>query len=134
MEEENKVAFLDVMIIRSTNDTINTTFSENQQTQTFTDIHRFWILKYWPFPVMRYFTWKLELFSNILFMVVDIIGRNLCEVNNYPRKFVQKIITYNLHKKNSRDPNLTEGSNIKEIFINFMKWRTTNVKYSQLIR
>ena len=41
MEEENKVAFLDVMIIRSTNDTINTTFSENQQTQTFTDIHRF---------------------------------------------------------------------------------------------
>ena len=36
MEEENKLAFLDVMVIRNTDDTINTTFTENQQTQTFT--------------------------------------------------------------------------------------------------
>ena len=41
MEEENKLAFLDVMAIRNTNGTINKTVSGNQQTQTFaiTGIH-----------------------------------------------------------------------------------------------
>ena len=52
-------------------------------------------------------------------MVVDMIKRKLCKVNNYPRKFVQNITNYNLHKTNNIEPNLTEGNNSKEIFINF---------------
>ena len=36
MEEESKLTFLDVMVIRNTDDTINTTVTRNQQTQTFT--------------------------------------------------------------------------------------------------
>ena len=41
MEEEIKLAFLDVMAIRNTNDTFNTTFYRKPTTQTFklTDIH-----------------------------------------------------------------------------------------------
>ena len=38
--------------------------------------------------------------------------------NNYPKKFVQNIINCNLHKRNSIAPNLNEGNNSKEIFIN----------------
>ena len=63
---------------------------------------------------------------------LDIIKRNLCDVNNYSKKFVQNIIYYNLHKTNSIAPNLNEGSNNKGIFINLKcageKKRTTNVK------
>ena len=36
MEEKNKLPFLDVIVIRNTNKTINTTVYGNQQTQTFT--------------------------------------------------------------------------------------------------
>ena len=49
---------------------------------------------------------------------LDTIKYNLCEVNDYPRKFVQNIVNYNLHKRNSVVPNLNEGNNSKEIFIN----------------
>ena len=49
---------------------------------------------------------------------LNIIKHNLCEVNSYPSKFVQSIINYNLHKRNSIAPNLNEGNNNKEIFIN----------------
>ena len=49
---------------------------------------------------------------------LGIIRHNLCEVNNYPRKFVQNIINCNLHKRNNIAPNLHEGNNSKEIFIN----------------
>ena len=49
---------------------------------------------------------------------LDIIKRNLCDVNNYSRKFVENIIYYNLHKRNSIASNLNEGSNNKGIFIN----------------
>ena len=56
-------------------------------------------------------------------MVVDMIKRKLCKVNNYPRKFVQNITNYNLHKTNNIEPNLTEGNNSKEIFINFKQAR-----------
>ena len=31
---------------------------------------------------------------------------------------MENIINYNLHKINSKDPNLNEGNNSKEIFIN----------------
>ena len=49
---------------------------------------------------------------------LDTIKHNLCEVNDYPRKFVQDIINYNLHKRNNIDPNLNEGNNSKEMFSN----------------
>ena len=49
---------------------------------------------------------------------LDIIKHNLCDINNYPRKFVQNIINYNLHKRNSIAPNLNEGNISKEMFIN----------------
>ena len=42
----------------------------------------------------------------------------MCEVNDYPRKSEQNIIKYNLHKRNSIAPNLNEGNNSKETFIN----------------
>ena len=40
---------------------------------------------------------------------LDIIKQNLCDVNNYPRKFVQNIINYNLHKRNSIVPPKVNG-------------------------
>ena len=49
---------------------------------------------------------------------LDIIKHNLCEVNNYSRKFVHNYINYNLHQRNTIAPNLNEGNNSKEIFIN----------------
>ena len=49
---------------------------------------------------------------------LNIIKHNLCAVNNYPRKFVQSIINYNLHKENSIAPNLNERNNSEEIFSN----------------
>ena len=49
---------------------------------------------------------------------LDTIKHNLCEVNDYPRKFVQNIINYNLRKRNCVVPNLNEGNNRKKIFIN----------------
>ena len=49
---------------------------------------------------------------------LDIIKHKLCELNNYPRKFVQNIINYNLHKENIIAPNSNEGNNNKEVFIN----------------
>ena len=49
---------------------------------------------------------------------LETIKSNLYEVNGYPRKFEQNIIKYNLHKRNSIAPNLNEGNNSKETFIN----------------
>ena len=49
---------------------------------------------------------------------LDTIKHNLCEVNYYPRKFIQNVINYNLHKRNSIAPNLNEENNRKKIFIN----------------
>ena len=49
---------------------------------------------------------------------LDIIKRNLCDVNDYPRKFVKNVINDNLHKRNSIAPKLNEGQNRKEIVIN----------------
>ena len=36
---------------------------------------------------------------------LDIIKHNLCDVNNYSRKFVHNYINYNLHQRNTIAPN-----------------------------
>ena len=55
---------------------------------------------------------------------LDIIKHNLCEVNNYPRKFVQNIINCILHERHSIAPNLNERNNSNKIL--------TNLKYAGL--
>ena len=109
MKEENKLAFLDVTVIRNTNDSINTTVYRKPAN---TDIYISW---HSHSPLQ----WK-KTTANILLIQRAIkicsdrkfrwrSGHNLCEGNNYPRKFVQNILNYNLRKRNSIAP-----SQIKE--------------------
>ena len=79
-------------------------FIGNQQIQTFTltniHIHHHSGRKQQPtcqfkeklksVPIKKFLDEKL-----------DINKQNLCEVNNYPRKFVKNNINYNLRKRNS---------------------------------
>ena len=100
MKEENKLAFLDIMVISNTNGTINTTAYQKS-----TNIH-IYINWHIHFPLR----WK-ETAANVLIQRtiricsnkmltdedLDIIKYNLCDVNNYPRKIMQNISNYNLH-------------------------------------
>ena len=133
MEEENKLAFLDVMVIRNTNDTINTTVYRKP---TNVDIYINW---HSHSPLQ----WK-ETTANVLIQRAiticsdnkllneeqDIIKYDLCDLNSYPRKSLQNIINDNLHKRNSIALNLNEGTNSKEIFVNL---KYTGQKREQLL-
>ena len=109
------------MVIRNTNHTINTTASRKP---TNTDIHINWHshspLKWKKTTPHVLIQRAIKICSDKICLdeELDIIKHNLCDANNYPRKFVQNIINYNLHKRNSIAPNLNEGNNSKEIFIN----------------
>ena len=48
---------------------------------------------------------------------LDIIKHNLCEVNNYLRKFVKNIINYNLHKRNSHQHDFTKSFSAVKILM-----------------
>ena len=95
-------------------------FTGNQQTQTFTltgiHIHHYREEITASLLIQR----AIKICSDKKFLdeELNIIKHNLCDVNNYPRIFVQSIINYNLHKRNSIASNLNEGNNSKEIFIN----------------
>ena len=121
MEEENKLAFVDVMVIRNTNDTINTPVYRKP---TNTDIYINWHshsplqLKKTIANILIQRAIKICSDKKFLDEELDIIKHNLCEVNDYPRKFVKNIINDNLHKRNSIAPKLNEGKNRKEIIIN----------------
>ena len=121
MEKENKLTFLDVMVIGNTNDIINTTLYRKP---TNTDIYINWRShspmqwKKTTANVLIQRTIKICSREKFLHKKLDAIKHNLCEVNDYPRKFEQDIINYNLQKRNSIAPNLSEGNNSREIFIN----------------
>ena len=120
MGEENKLAFRDVMVIRNSNDTINTTV---YWTPAAKDIYINWrphSLLQWKKTTANVLIHRaIKICSDKKFFdeELDIIKHNLCGVNDYPRKFV-KNINYNLRKRSSIVPNLNEGNNSKEIFVN----------------
>ena len=120
IEEENKLAFLGVMVIRHTNDTTNTTvYRKPTNTDIYINCHSHSPIQ-WKKTTANVLTQraiKISFDKKFLVEELDIIKHNLCEVNNYPRKFVQNIISYNLHKRSSIAPNLNGGNNSKEIFI-----------------
>ena len=121
MEEENKLTFLDVMVIRNTNDTINTTvYRKPTNTVICINWHSHSPLLWKKTTANVLIQRGIKICSDEKFLdgELGIIRHNLCEVNNYPRKFVQNIINCNLHKRNNIAPNLHEGNNSKEIFIN----------------
>ena len=121
VEEENKLAFLDVMVIRNTNDAINTTvYRKPTNTDIYNNCHSHSPLQWKKTTANVLIQRSIKVCSDKKFLdeELDIIKHNLCEVNNYPRKSVQNIINYNLHKRNSIAPNLNEGNNSREIFIN----------------
>ena len=96
MEEEIKLAFFYVMVIRNTNDIINTTVYRKS---TNTDIYIIWRShspiqwKKTTANVLNQRSIKFYLNEKFLDEELDTIKHNLCEVNDYPRKFVQDIIT-----------------------------------------
>ena len=122
MDKENKLAFLDVMVSRNTNETINTVYCK----PTNKDIHINWhshsslLWKRATANVLIQRASRICSDKKVLGEKLDIIKQNLCRINNYPRKFVQNIRNYNLHKRNRTDPNITEGNNSKDIFIIFI--------------
>ena len=121
MEEENKLAFLDVMVIRNANDTINTTvYRKPTGTDIYINWHSHSPLQWKKTTANILIQRAIKICSDKKFLdeELDIIKHNLSEVNNYPRKFVQNIINYNLHKRNRITPKLNEENNSKEIFIN----------------
>ena len=121
MEEENKLAFLDMMVIRNTNDAINTTvYQKPPNPDIYINWHSHSLLQWKKTTANVLIQRAIKICSDKKFFdeELDIIKHNLCEVQNYPRKFVQNIIDYNLHKRNSIAPNLNEGNNSKAIFIN----------------
>ena len=96
MEENNKVLFVDdVIVIRNTNQTINTTV---YQKPTNTDIYINWhshsSLQWKKTTANVLIQRAIEICSKNKFLdeELDIIKHNLCAVNNYPRKFMQNII------------------------------------------
>ena len=118
------------MIIRNTNDTINTTVYRKP---TNADIYINW-------HSHSQLQWK-ETAANVLIQTairicsdkkllheeLDINSHNPCEVNYYPSKFIQNIINCNLHKRNSIASNLNEENKNNEIFIN-LKLNTLDIK------
>ena len=120
-EEENKLAFLDEMVIRNTNDTINTTV---YQKPTNTDIYINWNSHsplHWKKTtanILIHRAIKICSDKKLLDEELDITKHHLCEVNEYPRKFVKNIINDNLYKRNSIAAKLNERKNRKEIIIN----------------
>ena len=113
----NKLTFFDVMVIRNTNDTINTTVYRKP---TSTDIYIIWDSHS---PLQRKKTTANVLIKRAIKIssdkILDIIKHNLCKVNNYPKKSAQNITNYNLNKRNSIALNLNKGNNRKEISMNF---------------
>ena len=118
----NKLTFFDVMVIRNTNDTINTTVYRKP---TSTDIYIIWdshsplqSKKTTPNVLIKR---AIKICSDKKFSdeELDIIKHNLCKVNNYPKKSAQNITNYNLNKRNSIALNLNKGNNRKEISMNF---------------
>ena len=121
MEEENKLAFLNVMVIRNTNDIINTTvYRKPKNTDIYINWHSHSPLQWKKTTANVLIQREIKICSDKKFLdeELNLIKHILCDVNNYPKKFVQSIINYNLHKRNGIAPNLNEGNNSKEVFIN----------------
>ena len=120
-EEENKLAFLNVMVIRNTNDAINTAaYRKPRNTDIYINWHSYSPLQWKKTTANILIQRTIEICSDNKFLdeELDIIKHNLCEVNNYPGASVQNIVNYNIHKRNSIAPKLNEGHNSKEIFMN----------------
>ena len=121
LEEKNQLVFLDIMVIRNTYDTINTTVYRNPtNTDTYINWHCYSPLEWEKTTANILIQRATKICSDKKFLdkELDIIKQNLCEVNNYPKKFVQDIINDNLHKRNSIAPKLNEQKNRRELFIN----------------
>ena len=102
MEEGNKLAFLDVMVMRNTNDTINTTvYQKPPNTDIYINWHSHSPLQWKKTTANVLIQRAIKICSDEKFFDEElcIIKHNLCEVNNDPRKFVQNIINYNLTKE-----------------------------------
>lgn len=122
MEEENILAFLIVMVIRNKNETISTVYWKPTNTNIYINWHSHSPLQWKKATANVLIRRASRICSDkkVLDEELDIIKHNLSRVNNYPRKFVQNIRNYNLHKRNRTDPNITEGNNSKDIFIIFI--------------
>ena len=130
MEDENKIAFLHVMVIRNTDDTINTTvYRKPANTDICINWHSHSPLQ-WKKTTANILNQRaIKMCSDKKFLDKD-LENDLCEINKYPRKFGQNIIHYYFHKRNSIAPKLNEGNSNKGIFINL---KYTGQKAEQLM-
>ena len=80
-------------------------FIGNQQTDIYINWHSHSPLQWKETTANILIQMTIKICSDKTFLdeELDIIKQNLCEVSNYPRKFVQNI-NYNLHKGNSIAP------------------------------
>ena len=118
MEEKNKIAFLHVMVITNTNDTISTTvYQKSTNTDIYINWHSHSPLQWKKITANVLIQRSIKICFNkkILDEELSIINHNLCKVNDYTRKSVQNISN---HKRSSVVPNSNEGNSNKEIFIN----------------
>ena len=122
IENENKIPFLDVLIIRNSDDSLSTTVYRKP---TNTDLYINW-KSHSPIE------WKKTTANILIQRAVNIcsnkelldkelekIEYSLCNINGYPKKFVKDIIKYNIYKNNHHTQPVNENNNVtKEIYIN----------------
>ena len=99
MEDENKLAFPNVMVIRNTNDTINTTvYRKPTNTDIYINWHSHSPLKWKKTTANVLIQRAIKICSNKKFLdeELNIIKQNLCDTNNYPKKLckILSITTY----------------------------------------
>ena len=123
IEKEKKIPFLDVLIIRNSDDSLSTTVYRKP---TNTDLYINW---YSHSPLQ----WK-KTTANILIQrainicsskelldkELNIIEHSLCIINGYPKNFVKNIIRYNIYKNKNQTQHSNDNNNNdnKEIYIN----------------
>ena len=99
MEDENKLAFLDAVVIRNTNNTINTiVYRKPTNTDIYINWHSHSPSKWKKTTANVLIQRAIKICSDKKFLdeELNIIKQNLCDINNYPKKLckILSITTY----------------------------------------